>query len=478
MLLLLVALAIRGWDFGNPVIDADEQYYLLVGDHLLHGAVPYIDLWDRKPIGLFALYAAIRLLPGDGILAYQLVATAFAWATAVIVAVAARTLGANRRGACAAGVLYLASLSLLSGGGGQAPVFYNLPMAFAALLTLRLPAKAASRQVGAIVGSGAIACLLAGIAIQMKYTPLFEGAFFGLAHCWFLHRAGARARMIVAAALLWMAMGVAPTLAAIGWYFAKGPGVFEAFWFANVTSIGLRPGYSAARLAIRLLSIVAQLLPLLVAAGLTWCRRPREGLAAETMTIAFAWVAAAMVGFLIIGTFFDHYGLPLVAPFAIIAALTLGRSRRILAFALVVPAAILIVDRVVSPDDRDAARAVAAVVQANIGRECPYVFVGHSITYHLAHACVPTAYAFPNLLSYATEQGAIGVDQPAEVRRIMANRPPVVVTSDRRASVYNPDTLRIVKAALARDYRVVFTVPRGKWHTVVHLRRDRRFVRP
>jgi 4-amino-4-deoxy-L-arabinose transferase-like glycosyltransferase len=475
VLLLLVALTIRGWDFGNPVIDADEQYYLLVGDHMLHGAVPYIDLWDRKPIGLFALFAAIRLLPGDGILAYQLLATAVAWATALVVAVAAGTLGANRRGALAAGMVYLASISLLSGGGGQAPVFYNLPMAFAALLTLRLPARAAREQVGAIVVSGTIACLLAGIAIQMKYTPMFEGAFFGMAHLWFLHRAGARLGTIVGPALLWIVMGLAPTLGAIGWYLAKGSVAFDAFWFANVTSIALRPGYPAGRLAIRLLSIFAQLLPLLAAAAITWRRRARSGLAAETMTIAFAWTAAAMVGFLVIGTFFDHYGLPLVAPLAILAAPTLGRSRRMLGIALTVSVAILIADRVIDPDERASARAVAAVIEANSGSECPYVFVGPSILYHLAHACVPTPYAFPNLLAYATEQGAIGIDQPTEVRRIMANRPPVVVTSDRRTAIYNPDTLRVMAAALAHDYRAVFSVPGGKGRVVVYLRRDRRY---
>jgi hypothetical protein len=476
LVLLVVALSIRAWDFGNPVIDADEQYYLLVGDRMLHGALPYIDLWDRKPVGLFALFAAIRLLPGDGILAYQLLATLAAWATAFVVVVAAETIGANRRGAVAAGILYLAGLSLLSGGGGQAPVFYNLPMAVAALLTLRLPAKAAQGRVGAIVASGTIACLLAGLAIQLKYTPMFEGAAFGIAHLWFLHRAGARFGTIGGAALLWIAMGLAPTLAAIGWYLAKGTAAFDAFWFANVTSIALRPGYPAGRLAIRLASIAGQLLPLLVAAAVTVRRRPRTGLAAETMAVALAWTGAALVGFLVIGTFFDHYGLPLVAPLAILAAPALGRSRRLLGFALIVPAAILIADRVIEPDQREDARAVAAVVAANSGGACPYVFVGPSILYHLAQACVPTRYAFPNLLAYATEQGAIGVDQPSEVRRIMAGRPPVVVTSDRRATVYNPGTVRVMKAALARDYRRVFGRTRGKWHMIVYLRNDRRYV--
>ena len=98
VVLAAVALALRAWDFGNPVIHVNEQYYLLVGDRMLHGAVPYLDIWDREPIGLFALYAAMRLLPGNGVLAYQLVATLFASATAYIVWRAALRTGASRTG--------------------------------------------------------------------------------------------------------------------------------------------------------------------------------------------------------------------------------------------------------------------------------------------------------------------------------------------------------------------------------------------
>ena len=36
LVLLLVAFAIRSPLFGNPVIHSDEQFYLLVGDRLLH----------------------------------------------------------------------------------------------------------------------------------------------------------------------------------------------------------------------------------------------------------------------------------------------------------------------------------------------------------------------------------------------------------------------------------------------------------
>ncbi len=477
LILLLVALAIRAWDFGNPVIKVDEQYYLLGGDLMRHGAVPFLDIWDRKPLGLFVLFAGIRMLPGNGILAYQLLATACAWATAIVVGRAARTIGANDRGALAAGALYLLSISLVGGGGGQAPVFYNLLMAIAALLTLDLPAKAAAGRTGAIVASGIGACLLAGVAIQLKYTPMFEGAFFGLAHMgYFLRARGSWAKLVPAAAI-WALSGLAPTLVAIGWYYAKGPASFDAFWFANFTSIALRRGYPASDLAMRLLGIAAQLSPLLIAAGLTWRARPRHDVAGETMLVGYGWLGSALVGFFAIGTFFDHYALPLVAPLAILAAPMLGRSLRMLALALAVPVVILIVERVVNPNDAKGAYRVAAIVEANSGGECPYVFIGDTITYHLAHACVPTPYAFPNMLAYATEQGATGIDEAREVRRILAKRPPVIVTSDRRLSIWNPGSVRAVKASLARDYRPVFTTPRNKWHTVVYLRNDRAFRR-
>ncbi|BCI72928.1 hypothetical protein SPKIRA_37580 (plasmid) [Sphingomonas paucimobilis] len=66
LLLTLVALVARARTFGNPVIGFDEQFYLLVGDRVLHGALPYVDIFDRKPIGLFLLYAGARSLGATG----------------------------------------------------------------------------------------------------------------------------------------------------------------------------------------------------------------------------------------------------------------------------------------------------------------------------------------------------------------------------------------------------------------------------
>lgn len=467
LLLLVVAFAIRAHDFGNPVIHVDEQYYLLVGDRMLHGALPYVDFWDRKPPGLFLLFAAIRLLPGDGILAYQIVATLFAAATAGTITVAAGRLGARPLGGLAAALAYLVWLGFLSGRGGQSPVFYNLFMALAGTLMLRLPTLAREERRRTILGQGAAACLLAGLAIQTKYTPVVEGACFGLAHLFYLRRAGAGWAATAGAGLCWALLGMAPTVAAIIGYRALGPVAFDAFWFSNFASVALRRGYPAAKIAGRLVGTAAQLSPFLacVAALLHGAPRPER-------TLALGWLVAALIGFAMIGAFFDHYALPLLVPLSILAAPVLGRSRAALAGMALAAGILGGFHGVTEPDDRAAARAVAQVIARHSGQGCPYVFAGDAILYHLAHACVPTAYAFPSTLAYAAEQGATGIDEAAEVRRIMARRPPVVVTMDPPLSAWNASSLAVMQPLLAREYRLVLVRPREDSRLLVYVRRQ------
>ena len=468
LLLLLWAVALRAHDFGNPIIHVDEQYYLLVGDRMLHGALPYVDLWDRKPVGLFLIFAAIRLLPGDGILAYQLVATLFAAATAWAVARGGRMLGARPVAALVAGAAYILWLSLLSGRGGQSPVFYNLFTAGAALLTLRLPALAAARATRAIVVNGAAACLLAGLAIQTKYTPVVEGAFFGAAHLWYLRRAGATLPLCLGAAVLWMALGILPTGLIVADYWRRGPAVFDAFWFSNFASVSLRKGYPAAKIAARLAGTTAQLLPFILCTAVALRQRPWSG----ERTLAFGWLTAALVAFAMIGAFFDHYALPLMVPLAMIAAPVLDRHRAA-PVALIGYGLTLFVARVaLPPTDAASARAVGQVMKANDRGQCPYVFAGDSVLYLLADACIPTRYAFPSTLAYDAERGASGADEVAELRRILATRPPVIVTMDEPMAPWNPATEAMMQATLTRDYRQVLSAPREDAHLLVYLRRD------
>src|SRR3546814_11116525 len=83
-----LTVAVRVVGICDIVAHGDEQFYLLVGERMLNwGATPYVDIWDRKPVGLFLLYAGIRLLGDDGIVQYQIVALLTVAATSGIMAI-------------------------------------------------------------------------------------------------------------------------------------------------------------------------------------------------------------------------------------------------------------------------------------------------------------------------------------------------------------------------------------------------------
>ena len=86
-ILLLAAIAVRAIAFGNPVVHVDEEFYFVTAQRMLEGAVPYVDIWDRKPIGLFLIYlpAAAFGVP-LGIWVYQLMALTSVVLTAMLIA--------------------------------------------------------------------------------------------------------------------------------------------------------------------------------------------------------------------------------------------------------------------------------------------------------------------------------------------------------------------------------------------------------
>ena len=175
LILIGAALALRSYTFGDPNLFIDEAFYFAAGNAMHQGALPYVDVWDRKPFGLFALYyliAGISTAP----IAYQLAAALFAALTAWIVGRIV-ALWSDWLGAVGAGIAYLFLLSAFQGFGGQTPVFYNLFIALAAWLVIR---SAPALRSGKVPGAVPLAMLSAGIAITIKTTALFEAVFLGL----------------------------------------------------------------------------------------------------------------------------------------------------------------------------------------------------------------------------------------------------------------------------------------------------------
>jgi hypothetical protein len=139
--IVIVALLARAITLGNPVLHVDESFYFTAASAMLDGALAYVDIWDRKPVGLFLIYLLPAMAgPEAGIYAYQALAMLSVVATALLIRQIARAAGWDKGGLPAA-LAYILWLNLAEGQGGQSPVFYNLPMALAAFHIIKADAK-------------------------------------------------------------------------------------------------------------------------------------------------------------------------------------------------------------------------------------------------------------------------------------------------------------------------------------------------
>lgn len=454
---MLVALATRWVTFGNPVVILDDQFYLLVGDAMRHGQWPYIDVWDRKPLGLFLLFAGIAALGDGSIVVMQIVATMFAAATAVVIQRIARLFVAPEPALLAA-LAYLVMLPLLGGQSAQSPVFYNLFMASAAWLLL----SSSSRPDAKLGRNALVAMLLCGLAMSIKPVAVVEGAAFGLAFLWLLVRRGVTPANLAVTAIAMIAVALLPVVIPYLGYALAGDDAREAFVYANFVSIFEKGSFGIKAKLAGFAFFLIYTLPLLGLAAIgirdIWIRRRGEMMS----LLLLIWLAAAFVGYLAVPHFFDHYALPLIVPMSVAAGIAFAnRSGRLYALGLMIFCLIqgAIVD--IAGNRKTTAQFNALTASINSARYggCVYLADGPTWLYQSTRACRLTPYLFPDHLNLYVERSAVGVDPSSELERIFAQRPAVVVTQDSERGKHNPVTQPILLGALSRSYRVVYLVP-------------------
>ena len=457
--LFAVALVIRAPRIGDPAISIDEQFYLLVADRMWHGALPYVDIWDRKPILLFLIYAALRPLSPDGIVAYQVGALLFATATAFVVVVIAQRL--PLLGACLAGVAYLLYLPLLDGAGGQAAVFYNLLMALGALEVIRAGEDGDSAS---IWRHGLRSMVWVGLAIQVKYTTAIEGVGFGLWLIWLtMQRHGGSVWRAVPTAILWVITALAPTLVVTAFYILIGHGwEFVQANFLSIFQVHQPTDFSS---RIFLVPTVEKLAPLVLLTAYSGLKLGRSTTEKPSRSFLALWMAFAVLGACAIGNFFDQYALPLLVPATIILAPALADALvGTMAIAALGVLAILAVtgfhDRSRSFDQARIAAMVEAARPYAGARLHLYINDGPTIVYLLTHSCLPTRYSAPDHLGTAGEARA--TDAVRSMAELLDGRPSAIFVADQpllRAFPRNAETAAMLTASLARDYTRIAALP-------------------
>ena len=453
--LLLVALVLRASTFGDPNVSGDETFYQTVGIAMHHGAVPYVDVWDRKPWGLFFLYYLITGICA-GPIGYQLAATAFAAATAWIIGRIA-LIWTNRQGALLAGMAYLIFLIPFQGYGGQSPVFYNLFVALAFLLVLL---AAPDLQRGWVHWHLHAAMLLAGLAITIKTTAAFEGAFLGLWCASQVLRSPLPKDRACRLILSWALIGTAPTFAiAVGYAIA---GYWDVYWHAMVVSnFAKAPEWTSS--AIRFTIMFARLAPLLIIAVLALPDLP-----AERRRFVLLWLLAAFAGVASVPHFFTHYALSLLVPLSVTAAAFLDR-RWIGLLALVASAWFALSDSKVL-DFQHAHRSGAAfdqltrAIRAHDDRGPLFVFDGPHQLYTMTGKTFPTPLVFTAHLGHLMEKDVSHLSTLGEVRRVLAMRPSIIVAAPApRQGPPNLETDNLVRAYFHAHCRLVARVSTPDW---------------
>jgi len=463
--LALFTFVVRGAWFGDPNADIDEQLYSLIGNAMLDGHVPFVDLWDRKPYGLFALFALAHAVGGPGPEAYQVMAAIFTLAGALMVFVLGRY-QVDQMTAAAGGLLYIVLCTIYDVHSGNSEAFFIPMMVMMAILVVD-PShpNAVPRALAAMV--------VGGLALQIKYTVLPQCLFFGLWVLWGQYQRKMPLGRLVTFASACCMLGLLPTALVGAGYAAAG--YWDEFVFANFISFFDRLPSPSGRFP-RMFLVFMALLATLALLGINAARRDKSAGLPPTYVFVLLWTVASLASTFLPSTLYRHY-LAAMIPTCVLLSLPLFRSEgtaRINVPALL-PAVLLMalvpMHYGLSHFNRIATERLASAIRPHVdGRDrCLLVFDGPTSLYRMTGSCLPTRYIFPDHLNNALESNALGVRQDEEVARILAARPRVIVTADRPVTIQNSDSKRLIKAAIARDYRELT-------HVTLHKRKVRAWI--
>jgi hypothetical protein len=437
-----MGLILRAAAFGDPAIHIDEAFYFLVGIKMHEGFLPYVDIWDRKPFGLFALFYLMAGI-SRSVLSYQVLAWACASLTAFLIArLSLRWVSPTN--ALLAAACYQAGLVTFQGIGGQSPLFYNLLMVASAWLVIRsLP----SLREGRTPAGTYVAMFLCGVAITMKQTTVFEAATFGLFVTYVLWSAEKDLQRVAPRASLFILAGAAP-FCAIGLYYAVH-GAWPEFWQAMVGSNLTKGSATLPQYVGRAVRLLVEIICFVFAAaiGLKLLKQTSE----DRHVKAFLplWLAAAVIGYFSVPNLYPHYALPVLPPLCLLAAIAFQNAaigRALAVFPILSAFYLHSVDFQRHRQNAVEMERMAAVLREQTPRGTLLVFDAPPMLYALADLAPLSPLVFPNHLNHEIERDVSHLKTSEEMRRILAARPGSVVLSTKpRVKLFNRESWSLVK---------------------------------
>ncbi len=175
--LTLLALFCRLPFFFKSVIDWDESTFILVGQSILDGYLPYTQLWELKPPFAFGFYSLSILLFGKTIAAVRFAGTLVVAFTAFVVNRATQRLSTVQAGRIAGVLLVLLMSVMPSGQAVMSEHIATLPMILALYLLVKRGVTTATVFYSALLLSTAamVRLNIAYVAVGIGFYLLIIG---------------------------------------------------------------------------------------------------------------------------------------------------------------------------------------------------------------------------------------------------------------------------------------------------------------
>ncbi len=488
-LILLAVILFRLPTLGFGILNPDESVYILLASGWKTGLLPYVDLIDRKPLGIFMIYGLAEGVFHNGVVGPRIFALLATFATSfMLFAFARKHLKVSVESAAVGGVLFSAYGMLFGGDAAQAPVFYMPLIAGAALLVTDALTDLVSGRPAGATRLGATGLLL-GLALQIKYSVVIECIGFGGVIMAYGALAWPRLARItrqdlVAGLALMICGGLAPTIVVGAGYAAIGQ--FDAWYFCNFTSNFQRQStdhslFHTMRSAM-LLSLAA--LPLMVAAGLYIAARRRDRFrdirpaAGWVHGLLVIWFVTAMLDGFMLRQAYSHYFYGAIAPLAVLAGASLHRSfvnglrsARIVVAILLGLAGAGYAGGWVHEIDNYGSPYLAYRMANDLRADRPqslYVFNKYGILYYLAGQKLPTKYPMPEHVLRDLEARSFGFDGNTELTRMLDARPTVIAVALPFPENVGADRIATLNATLAANYCAWRTYEAGEHEVTLY----------
>ena len=174
-LLFLAGLLVR-FPFVFPaLIDWDESTFVLIGQSLVQGHLPYVELWALKPPLAFAFFGLVIAIFGKSLVAVRLAGTLCVVVTAFLIYLTATRLS-NRRVGLVAAILTVATISLLPAGQATMTEHVALVPLTAALWLLITQ----ENSVGTSFVVGILLAVAALVRLNMAYVAILVGLYVAI----------------------------------------------------------------------------------------------------------------------------------------------------------------------------------------------------------------------------------------------------------------------------------------------------------